>query len=101
MNVLFDELAGEELNDAVEYYELQIQGLVRRFKDEIKRTIRTIKNYPEIGVVEEGDIRRHLLHKFSYKILDSIEKNYIYLIAIAHTHREPNYWIRRILKKKL
>ena len=51
MNVLFDELAGEELNDAVEYYELQIQGLVRRFKDEIKRTIRTIKNYTEIGVV--------------------------------------------------
>jgi len=26
MNVFFDELAGEELNDAAEYYELQIQG---------------------------------------------------------------------------
>lgn len=96
MNVIFDDLANEEFNDAVEYYEFQVEGLGKRFKEEIKRALRTIKRFPEIGVVEEGDIRRYILHKFPYKILYSIEKDYIYIIAIAHMHREPNYWIKRI-----
>ncbi len=96
MNVIFDDLANEEFNDAVEYYEFQIKGLGKRFKEEMIRALNTIKRFPEIGVVEEGDIRRYLLHKFPYKILYSIEKDYLYIIAIAHMHREPSYWIKRI-----
>ena len=64
MKVIFDELAKEEFNDAIEYYEFEIAGLGKRFQEEIKRTLRTIKRFPKIGVVEEGDIRRYILHKF-------------------------------------
>ena len=96
MKIIFDELANEEFNDAVEYYEFEVEGLGNKFKEEIARALRTIKRFPEIGIIEEGEIRRYILHKFPFKILYSIEKNYIYIIAIAHMHREPTYWINRI-----
>ncbi len=96
MKVFFDDLAKEEYNDAVEYYEFQIEGLGKRFKEEIKRALKTIKRFPAIGAVESGEIRRFLLHKFPYKILYSIEHDYIYIIAVAHFHREPTYWIKRL-----
>ena len=96
MKVIFDDLATEEFNDAVDYYELQVEGLGTRFRNEITRALRLLKRFPQIGGTEKGDVRRYLLHKFSYKLLYSIEKDYIYVIAVAHTHREPNYWVNRI-----
>lgn len=98
MKIIFDDLAAEEFKDAIEYYELQVQGLGKNFREEIKRALRTIQRFPRIGAIEEGDIRRYFLHKFPYKIIYSIEKGYIYIIAVAHTHREPSYWVDRVGK---
>ncbi len=96
MKIIFDDLASEEYKDAIEYYEIEIKGLGKRFKAEIKRALRNIRKFPAIGSIEGGDIKRYILHIFPYKILYSIEKDYIYIIAVAHMHREPTYWINRI-----
>jgi hypothetical protein len=72
--IILNEFAVEELNDAVEFYNLQVDGLGSRFKD---------------------DIKNFILHKFPYKILYSIETDYIYVIAIVHMHRRPQYWAER------
>jgi plasmid stabilization system protein ParE len=100
MKIILDKLASEEYNDAIEYYEFELTGLGEKFKAEIKCAFQTIIKFPHIGFIEGGDIRRYILHKFPYKILYSIEKDYIYVIAIAHTHRDPNYWVNRCLPKK-
>ena len=99
MDVILDKLAKLELDDAAQYYELQIPGLGIRFEEEVKLGIRRILEYPNAWAVEKEDIRRYVLHKFPYKIFYSIEKRYIYIIAIAHGHRRPNYWIERVLGK--
>jgi plasmid stabilization system protein ParE len=95
MDVLFDQLANQELDDAAEYYELQVPGLGSRFREEVKRGILRICEYPDAWVKERGDVRKYTFQKFPYKILYSIEKNHIYVIAIAHGHRKPDYWIER------
>jgi hypothetical protein len=97
MKVLFDKLAKMELDDASEYYEFEVPGLGVRFREEIKLGIRRILEFPTAWAIEKDDVRRYLLHKFPYKILYSIEEDYIYIIAIAHCHRRPDYWIDRIL----
>lgn len=97
MDVIFDKLAKLELDNASQYYELQLPGLGIRFEEEVKRGIRRILEYPNAWKIEKGDIRRYVLHRFPYKILYSIEKTHIYIIAIAHGHRRPNYWIERVL----
>ena len=97
MEIVFDKLAQLELEDASEYYELEVPGLGVQFREEIKRGISRIREYPDAWAKEKGDVRRYLLYRFPYKILYSIEKNYIYVIAIAHCHRRPDYWVDRIL----
>lgn len=99
MKVVFDKLAQLELDDSTEYYELELPGLGARFKEEVKRGIHRICEYPDAWAKEKNDVRRYLLHKFPYKILYSIEVDYIYIIAIGHCHRRPDYWIDRILEK--
>ncbi len=95
MNILFDNLADFELSDAIDFYELQQKGLGNRFKQEIKSAVLRIKKFPTLSPIIKRDIRRYQLHKFPYKILYSMEENYIYIIAISHNHRRPDYWVER------
>lgn len=95
MKIIFDKIAKLELEDSAAFYEVQVAGLGRRFREEVKSGLRRIKENPETWPKERGDIKRYLLHTFPYKILYSIEKDYIYIIAIAHCHRRPDYWIDR------
>ena len=46
MNIDFDPLALLELNDAVDYYNFQLEGLGARFKDDIKQGLKKISDHP-------------------------------------------------------
>ncbi|MCK7520248.1 MAG: type II toxin-antitoxin system RelE/ParE family toxin [Ignavibacteriales bacterium] len=93
MKILFSKFAKNELDDAVTFYETELAGLGRLFKEEIKSSVSRIKEHPEAWSIEKGDVRKALLHRFPYKILYSIEKDHIVILAIAHQHRKPNYWV--------
>jgi len=95
MKVLFSRLAKLELTDGADFYELEQPGLGKRFKDEIKTYIARIVRYPEAWSIEKGEVRKCLVHTFPYKILYSNEVDHIFIIAIAHQHRKPDYWIDR------
>lgn len=95
MKVIFSKFAKLELDDAIAYYELEYTGLGRKFKEEVKTGIKRVIQHPKAWSIESGDVRKYLFHKFPYKLLYSIEKNHILIIAVAHQHRRPNYWIDR------
>ena len=92
MRVIVDALAAKELDDGATYYDLQNPGLGRRFKGEIRKAINRISDYPLAWSIETRNVRKCLVHTFPYKILYSVEHDHIYVIAIAHQHRRPNYW---------
>lgn len=95
MKVIFSKYAKLELEDATHFYELEFEGLGRKFKKDVKKAAIRIPEYPKAWSVERGDIRKCLLHKFHYKLLYSIEEDHIFIIAVAHQHRKPDYWIDR------
>ena len=95
MKIVFSKYAKLELEDATHFYELEFEGLGRRFKVEIKKAAIRISENPKAWLVERGEVRRCLLHKFPYKLLYSIEEDHILIIAVAHLHRKPDYWIDR------
>lgn len=95
MRVIFTRYAKQELEDAVRYFELEYAGLGRRFKEEVRRAALRIAEYPQAWSVERGEVRKCLLHKFPYKLLYSVEHDHILVIAVAHQHRKPDYWIDR------
>ena len=95
MRVRFATYARQELDDAIRFYELENPGLGTRFKDEVRKAALRIAAYPQAWSVERGDIRKCLLHTFPYKLLYSVEEDHILVIAVAHQHRKPAYWIDR------
>lgn len=95
MKVIFSSYARDELEDAFNYLELEFEGLGRRFKSEVRSAAKLIARHPPAWSVERGEVRKCLLHKFPYKLLYSIETDHIFIIAIAHQHRKPDYWIDR------
>ena len=100
MKIIFSTIAQQELDDALHFYELEYEGLGYRFKAEIKKAALRISEYPKAWSFESKEIRKCLLHKFPYKLLYSIELDHIFVIAVAHQHRKPDYWIERKLSKK-
>lgn len=95
MRVIFTRIARQELDAAVRYYELEYSGLGRRFREEVKKAALRIAEYPQAWSTERGEIRKCLLHKFPYKLLYSVEEDHILVIAVAHQHRKPDYWVGR------
>ena len=96
MKIVIAKIAQQEFNEAKEFYEIEQAGLGARFEKEIKKSILRIKQFPSAWPVERGEIRRYFVHKFSYKILYSVQKDKMIIPAFAHQHRKPDYWIDRI-----
>jgi hypothetical protein len=96
MGVHFTALAILEMNAAVDFYEFEYSGLGEKFKQDVKEAVLRISLYPEAWSVEKGTIRKCLLHTFPYKLLYSIEEKQIIIIAVAHQHRKPDYWVERM-----
>jgi len=93
MKIIFSKLAQRELEDAIHYHELEYSGLGKKFKEEIKKAVHRITEYPQAWSIERSEVRKCLLHKFPYKLLYSIESDHIFIIAVAHQHRKPDYWV--------
>ena len=98
MDVEFIEPALIELDDAIEYYNLQSYGLGHKFFDEVLEAIRLISIFPEVWSKNTKHTRKAVSKKFPYNLIYTIHNEKIYIIAVAHQHREPEYWIDRILK---
>jgi len=82
--------------DAIEYYELQLTGLGRRFFNEVMETIDLIIQFPQLWAQNSEHTRKAVLRKFPYNLVYSILNNKIYIIAVAHQNRVPEYWIDRL-----
>ena len=91
--VRFSMLASQELEDAIRYYEIESPGLGMKFRSEVRKAVRRIAKYPSAWSVERGDVRKCLLHKFPYKLLYAIEPDHVIILAVAHQHRRPDYWV--------
>ncbi|MFZ3063729.1 MAG: type II toxin-antitoxin system RelE/ParE family toxin [Nitrospirota bacterium] len=96
MKIEVIEIARLEFEEAKEFYEIEQSGLGARFEDEIRNSLLRIQQYPQAWQSERREIRRYILHKFPYKILYSIQDDKIVVLAFAHLHRKPDYWIDRI-----
>ena len=96
MKVVFTALAVDELRDAQAFHEMEFAGLGARFRDEVRATIDRIVAHPDAWQVERAEVRRCLLPRFPYKLLYSIEPDHILIIAVAHQHRRPDYWVDRV-----
>ena len=95
MNFSFHPEAEEEFNAAIDYYEEIERGFGYDFALEVYSTIQLSIEFPKAWSVLEGEVRRALVRRFPYGILYSEEQDRIYVVAVMHLHRRPDYWKHR------
>ena|SRR5665647_714938 len=95
MKIEFFEAAQTELDQAFEWNETQQKDLGVQFLNEFDSAVRRITTYPESYILIEKNVRRCLVKRFPYGILYGIDTDKIIVIAVAHLHRKPDYWIDR------
>ena len=96
MRVLITVIAREELAEARNYLEIQQAGLGKRLGREIREAVTLIRRFPEAFPRERGDVRKCLLRRFPYKLLYALRGGEAIILAVAHQHRRPDYWIDRV-----
>ena len=95
MNIIFLPEAQAEFLDAISYYEAPRKGLGSRFKNETDRCILWIKDNHDLYRLRPGGYRRINLRAFPYFIPFIIRGENLWILAVSHSARKPEYWINR------
>ena len=71
------------------------KGLGEKFRREVWAAISILERFPEIGEEVRPEIRKILRRRFPYKLIYAVTDDAVYIVAVAHGHREPDYWLGR------
>lgn len=96
MKVRFLKPAQLEVDAAVAWYASQSSGLEIQFLDNLDMAVRRIAAHPFSHAEVEQGLRRCLFSRFPYGIIYGVDADAIIVVAVAHLHREPRYWIDRM-----
>jgi toxin ParE1/3/4 len=85
-----------ELGSAVGWYLKRNQTAAVKFSDEVDRAMDLIIESPTRWPIGEHGTRRVVLRRFPFAIIYREKQSAVQVLAIAHGHRQPNYWKERL-----
>lgn len=90
-----------ELDETISYYENQNIGLGLDFLSEVEQSISKIQQNSNLGTVYKlTGLRRYVIQRFPFLIFYTEFADFIWVVAIAHGKRRPDYWRKRQKEKK-
>jgi toxin ParE1/3/4 len=89
-------LAENELVGAAAFYEGRRPFLGDDFLDSIDETVAGIQIAPEMGNPGKLQTRSWKVKRFPFRIVYLVFPDRIWIVAIAHLSRRPDYWLNRI-----
>ena len=95
MIVRFVEEAQQEFLAAISAYEEASPGLGRRLKEEVDRGVHRVADQPGLYRLRPGSYRRINLRTFPYYLAYVVRQQTLWVLAVAHANRQPEYWISR------
>ena len=95
MNVHLLAPAQQELDEAIAWYAAQAPGLGDAFLIEALKTLKLVTQFPQAWHPISSQTRRCRLNRFPYSVIYNVDGEDVLVIAIAHQHREPDYWLDR------
>jgi plasmid stabilization system protein ParE len=93
--------ARDEVREAATWYDEQRAGLGEEFLEELERLFVRMSQLPRSFPVlmdpsPELGLRRALLPRFPYGVVFTELEDDIRVVAVAHTKRDPGYWLHRV-----
>ena len=87
--------AEREFAESVAYYEAKEAGLGWRFRKEVVEAVGWIERNAELPLRAKG-YRRRNLKAFPHYIAYIVRGETIWIVAVAHGHRRPEFWLGRV-----
>jgi toxin ParE1/3/4 len=99
------EEAERELAESSIWYDRERDGLGRELLLAYRAVVVHALEFPESGSPIRSrrthyKVCRFLFERFPYSIIVAYPKNELVVVAIAHQHRRPGYWLKRLAKVK-
>jgi hypothetical protein len=85
-----------EFEESVIHYESKESGLGVRFRNEVALVVDWIEQNPDVPRLRPKGYRRVNLRIFQHYVAYVIRGNTIWIVAIAHAHRRPEFWLKRV-----
>jgi plasmid stabilization system protein ParE len=95
MDVIFDPAADAEIDEAVDYYRGIDEALAQAFLLELENAAERVADHPHVWQCILRHFRRFNLRRFPYALIYSLEPDHVYVLAVMHERRRPNYWLER------
>jgi len=96
MEIRLLDVAQQELDEAVEYYNQESQGLGDQFLLEVLAAFERIKKFQKAWHPYTENTRRCQTHRFPYGVIYQTLESEILIVAVANLHKRPGYWSDRI-----
>ena len=87
-----------EFSESVTYYESKESGLGIRFRDEAEAVVNWIVKNPEIPRLRPKGYRWVNFPVFQHYVAYIIRGDIIWIVAIVHAHRRPEFWLERLAR---
>jgi toxin ParE1/3/4 len=93
---IFHPIARRELEEAIDYYNAERQGLGSEFREEVQRVLTLLTRFPRLGQPVRDSVRRMMLSRFPYRIYYRLlASDNLRILAVAHNRQRPEYWAGR------
>ena len=99
MKLVLDPAANAEMREAALFYEDCREGLGQEFLDAVEQALDQIALHPRVWRVLRGRFRRYLIQRFPYGVIYAVEGDVIYVAAVMHVKRKPDYGRARVKGK--
>jgi plasmid stabilization system protein ParE len=94
--VRFHPEADEEYLSSLAWYSERSPTAALDFESEFQRAISAVAEAPERWPAYLSRCRRYVLHQFPFSIVYRILDKEVVVLAVAHGHRRPGYWRKRL-----
>src|SRR5580693_5880042 len=94
--VVYHRLAASELIKSAEFYEHRNPTLGGAFLDSVEATLPKIQRRPELGKPGRFKSRSWKIKRFPFRIVYLEQPHRLWIVAVTHLSRSPDYWIRRV-----
>lgn len=85
----------QDIADAYNWYQLQLDGLGDDFINELELAYSLISQMPQSWPKFGNKARRFLLHRFPFAVVYFLFNKELYVVAVMHQSRRPGFWLNR------
>ena len=94
--LVFHPEAEEEYLTSLDWYRGRSLNAANNFEKEFQQSITIIEKAPQRWPDYFLQCRRYILHQFPFSVVYRVYPSQILAVAVAHAHRRPGYWKRRL-----